>query len=426
MRKLFLSILLLSQVLILIAQNNNQSSQRLKVFIDCSSTWCDYTYIKTEINIVDFFLDNKAADLHVLITELSTGGGGSQMQMIFYGQNQFKNQTDTLRFDIKPNSTDFDRREIYIKYLKLGMSPFIAKTSSVNGVTINMKQDESDQQTKNIADTKDPWNYWTFRVSSSGNINADKVYKSLRYSGRFSASRITEDLKVSFGVDGTKDRTNYEYETSNGLEKFSVNNNNYSLNHYLVKSINGHWSWGYEANLMSSTFSNYKRQLSFRSGFEYNIFPYKDVNNKAFTISYTLDVRNYKYYDSTLYNKLKETFIGQGAEINVSFNQKWGTTYIGTSYHNYFKDWKYFNLGVNVYLSVRISGGLSFDVGAFGGLTRDQLYLPKEGASEQDVLTRRRQIASSYSYYTSFGLSYRFGSKLSNFVNTRFEGRGFY
>ena len=75
-----------------------------------------------------------------------------------------------------------------------------------------------------------------------------------------------------------------------------------------------------------------------------------------------------------------------------------------------------------LFRSVRISGGLSFNVGAFGGLTRDQLYLPKGGATEQEVLTRRRQLASGYNYYTSFGLSYRFGSKLSNFVNPRFEG----
>src|SRR5258706_5263369 len=76
------------------AQNNG----RLKVFIDCSNTWCDRTFIQTEINIVDFYLDNQASDVHVLITQQQTGGGGSQYQPIFLGQNQFKNQTDTLHF----------------------------------------------------------------------------------------------------------------------------------------------------------------------------------------------------------------------------------------------------------------------------------------------------------------------------------------
>ncbi|HEV8272686.1 MAG TPA: hypothetical protein VGQ04_15350, partial [Chitinophagaceae bacterium] len=124
------------------------------------------------------------------------------------------------------------------------------------------------------------------------------------------------------------------------------------------------------------------------------------------------------------YDKTQESLGGHSLEVNLSFNQKWGNMNIGANYHNYFHNWKYFNMGLNMFMSVRISGGLSFDVGAFGGLTRDQIYLPKGGATEQEVLTRRRQIASGYNYYTSFGLSYRFGSKLSNFVNPRFEGGG--
>jgi len=426
MRKLPVLFILLFFALSGYAQTNKQSLQRLKVFIDCSNTWCDQTFIKTEINIVDFLLDNQAADLHILITEQSTGSGGSQYQMIFFGQNQFKNQSDTLRFNTNPNATDFERRDVFIKYLKLGLAPFVAKTASATGVTINMKQETTGDEKKKTEATKDPWDYWVFRVSANGNLNADEVYKSLRYSSRFSASRVTEDLKVNFGINGSKDKTTYEYETTTGTEKFTVDNNNYGFTHNLIKSLNSHWSYGYEANINSSTFSNNRRMLFFRTGVEYDIFPYKDVNNKYFTISYTVDVRNNKYYDTTLYDKTRETLLGHSIEMNLSFNQKWGSMNIGASYHNYFHDWKYFNLGMNMFMSVRISGGLSFNVGAFGGLTRDQIYLPKGGATEQEVLTRRRQLASGYNYYTSFGLSYRFGSKLSNFVNPRFEGGGGY
>jgi hypothetical protein len=424
MRKTLLLATLIFFSLFIKAQSNPQSTHRLKVFIDCSNTWCDQTFIKTEINIVDFLLDNQAADLHILITEQSTGSGGSQYQLIFFGQNQFKNQSDTLRFTTNPNATDFEERDVFIKYLKLGLAPFIAKTASASGVTINMKQENTGLDKKIAPVTKDPWNYWVFRISANGNMNADEVYKSLRYSSRFSASRITDDLKLNFGINGSKDKTTYEYETTTGIEKFTVDNDYYGFTHSLIKSLNSHWSYGYEANINSSTFSNNKRMLFFRTGVEYDIFPYKDVNNKYFTVSYTVDVRHNKYYDTTLYEKTKETLAGHGVEVNLSLNQKWGSMNIGANYHNYFHDWKYFNLGLNAFMSVRISGGLSFNVGAFGGLTRDQIYLPKGGATEQEVLTRRRQLASGYSYYTSFGLSYRFGSKLSNFVNPRFEGGG--
>src|ERR1044071_3445050 len=132
MRKLLLSLALF----FIFTNSRSQTTQRLKVFIDCSNTWCDQTFIKTEINIVDFLLDNQAADLHILITEQSTGSGGSQYQMIFFGQNQFKNQTGAIRFTTNPNSTDFERRDVFIKYLKMGLVPFIAKTASASGVTI--------------------------------------------------------------------------------------------------------------------------------------------------------------------------------------------------------------------------------------------------------------------------------------------------
>ena len=74
-------------------------------------------------------------------------------------------------------------------------------------------------------------------------------------------------------------------------------------------------------------------------------------------------------------------------------------------------------------MNVRITGGLSIYVYSFGGLTRDQIYLPKGGATEQEILTRRRQIASGYDFYSGFGLNFRFGSKLNNFVNPRFESQ---
>jgi hypothetical protein len=118
---------------------------------------------------------------------------------------------------------------------------------------------------------------------------------------------------------------------------------------------------------------------------------------------------------------LRETLPYQRAEANLTFNQKWGTASFGFSYQNFLNNWNFFNLGINGFFDVRITGGLSFHIAAFGGLTRDQVFLPKAGATEQEVLTRRRQLASAYNYYTSFGISYRFGSKLNNFVNPRFE-----
>ena len=157
-------------------------------------------------------------------------------------------------------------------------------------------------------------------------------------------------------------------------------------------------------------------------GIEYNIYPYKQVNTKYFTVSYRLDLRRNNYFDSTLYDKTKETLVGHGIESKLTYTQKWGQVEFGVNYHNYLHNWNYFNLEAKCELDIRITGGLSFFMFTSAQLIRDQLYLPKEAASPQEVLTRRRQLATGYEVRAHFGLSYRFGSKLNNFVNPRFEG----
>ena len=389
---------------------------KLKVFIDCSNTWCDMQYIRSAINIVDFLLDNAAADVHVLITSQSTGSGGDQYQLIFFGQNYFNNQKDTLRFSTDPNATEFEERALLLKYLKTGLVPFIAKTAASKHIEISLQTtDTTVAANADSSPTNDPWNAWVIRIGADGNINADANYKNANYSGNFSANRITDKLKTGIGVSWGKNKSTFAYE-ENG-----TNQNNWLISQYLVKSINTHWSWSYELKYNQNTFSNNKGRVLLRSSVEYNIFPYKEVNTKSFTLSYGLTARRNYYYDSTIYDKTKESLYGHRATAYLSLNQKWGNSYAGFTYHNYFNNWKFFNLGIDVYTSVRITGGLSFYIVAFGGLTRDQVFLVKGNTTPEEVLARRRQLASGYNYYTSIGINYRFGSKLNNVVNPRFN-----
>jgi hypothetical protein len=401
-------------------------SQRIKLFVDCSNTWCDLTYIKSEINYLDFVLDNKAADVHALITQQVNGGGGSQFQMIFFGQNNFKGQTDTLRFNAKPNSTDFETRAILLKYLQLGLVPFITKTTSIENIGFQMKENRSGDSGAIVPlSIKDPWNFWVFRISTNGNINADQVYKGFRYSGNVSVNRVTDKLKISFNVNFSKNKNTFEFDNgTGGTDKIEVTNENYQLNHQLVKSISDHWSLGYDLTVSRNTFTNYKSLVVIKPAIEYDVFPYKKVANKLLTIRYGIDFSESRYFDSTLYNKTHQALLGHGIDIALTFNQKWGTINMSGSYHNYLNNPSYYNFGLGGGVNIRITGGLSFNMFTFGSILRDQLYLPKGQASQQDILTRQRQISTNYNLYTYFGLSYRFGSKLNNFVNPRFDGGG--
>ena len=379
-------------------------------------------YIRSEINSVDFLLDNSAADVHILITSQNTGGGGYQYQLNFFGQQGFKQLTDTLRFVTGPNATEFEQRDVILKYLKAGLIPFIIRSATAKSIEINLKiVDSADLGTTVNSITKDPWNGWVLRIGADGNVNGDANYKNRSYSLGTSANRITEKIKTGFGVNWNRNNSTFQYEDNGTIENFTVNNHNWSANQYLVKSINSHWSWAYDIRYSQNTFSNNKGRISLRGAVEYNIFPYKDVNNKLLTLSYGLTVRRNHYYDRTIYDKTKEILYGHRATAYLSLNQKWGNSYAGITYQNYFPTWKFFNLGVDIYSSIRITGGLSVFIFGFGGLTRDQVFLVKGDATPEEVLARRRQLASGYNYFTSLGINYRFGSKLNNIVNPRFD-----
>lgn len=399
-----------------------QYPSRLKVFFDCSSAWCDIQYIRTEINVVDFLLDNEAADVHVLVTSQNTGGGGTQYQLIFFGQQLFKNQKDTLRYSTNPNATDFENRDIMLRYVKSGLIPFIIKTASAKDIELSLKR--KDSVPGGSADSSmlnDPWNAWVLRVGADGSISADANYRSVNYVGNFSANRITEKTKTGIGVNWGKNKSVFEYEDNGTTEQFQVDNHQLSANHYFVKSISDHWSWAYELRYSQNTFSNNKGRFFVRPAIEYNVFPYKEVNNKLFTLSYALTGRLNHYYDSTIYNKKREALFGHRAIAYLTLNQKWGNAFTAVSYHTYFNNFRFFNLGIESYVSVRITGGLSFYVVVSGGLTRDQVFLVKGSASPEEVLARRRQLASGFNYYSSTGIQYRFGSKLNNVINPRFD-----
>jgi hypothetical protein len=71
-------------------------------------------------------------------------------------------------------------------------------------------------------------------------------------------------------------------------------------------------------------------------------------------------------------------------------------------------------------ISLNLVKGFSLDVSGNASRIHDLISLEKGEASQEEVLLRRRQLETSYSYYVSFGLSYTFGSIYNNIVNPRF------
>lgn len=402
------------------AQMNDTA--KLKVFMDCRSD-CDMQFIKTGLRLVDFVTNRLAADAHVLVTTQKVGSGGVQYQINFYGQHRYQNYTDTLQFITAPAATADDERQQLMQHLLIGLLPLIAKTPYVANINIAIKEKEPGMELPEN-NTTDKWNFWAFRAGMRGELKADRVYTTNLLNANFSANRTTDKLKAEFYFTGSRRHSVTTTEEPGTINKITVKNSDYGIFHSLVKSFGPHWSYGYQANFSNNTFNNIKRKVYFNPAIEYNIFNYKDVNSRSFLIRYGVDVNHNLYYDTTIYNQIRETLYGHRFSAALTFNKKWGTFFSGINYRNFFRSWKLNSMGISVEADVRITGNFSFFVNANGNLVHNQISLVKGDVTEQDVLTRKRQLASTYNYYTSFGFNYRFGSILNNFVNPRFEGYG--
>src|SRR5260370_10522765 len=81
----------------LAVQDSTRSAQDSapRVFLDCPDTFCDFDYYRTEITFVNWVRDRQFAQVHVLVTTQSTGGG-QQFTVHFIGSERFAGAADTL------------------------------------------------------------------------------------------------------------------------------------------------------------------------------------------------------------------------------------------------------------------------------------------------------------------------------------------
>jgi hypothetical protein len=319
--------------------------------------------------------------------------------LILRGLNNFSNMQDTIRYFNNPTTTDDERRQILLKNLKLGLIRYVMQSPAADNLEINFKENKKDADNQASSPKKDPWNYWQFSFGSSGFFNGDQNYSSQNINMNVSANRETE--KSRFGLDFTNN-INRQKITVSPDEKVNIKTDEQGMDLRYAVKVTEHWAYGCNGNFIRSVFSNIDARFFCAPRLEYSILPYKRFNNERITIQYSIGAEYSQYGDTTLYFKTKELLMKHRLGINSSFTKPWGSINIGAGW--------------------RVFKGLQFGVGGNFEFIRDQISLPKSGASRDDVLTRRRLIASNFSYFMGVGFSYRFGSIYNSQVNPTFKG----
>jgi hypothetical protein len=384
----------------------------LKVYMDCDL--CDIEYIKTEIAFVNYVRDRREAQLHILITTQSTGSGGQEYTLAYLGQLEYAGQDDVLRYYSGKTDTEDETRQGLVQTLKIGLMRYVAKTPISRRISITLMD-----QVKPTS-VRDKWKSWVFGLSARGFFNGQKsvVYNSLN--GNFSAIRVTPELKIRMSFAASHYSNKYIVEGQDIESTLSSR----SLQTMIVKSRGQHWSVGGYLSLTSSSYSNIQFALKPAPAVEYDLFPYSQSTRKQLRFLYKLNFNAVRYDEETIYLKTKETLWSEDLSITLELKEKWGTVSASLEGSHYFHDLSKYRIQLYGEVSLRLYKGLSIDLFGGGSRIHDQLSLPKREASLEDILLMRKQLATSYDYYFSVGISYTFGSIYSNVVNPRFGSGG--
>ena len=384
----------------------------VRVFLDCRQ--CYESYMRRNINFVDYVRDRKQADVHVLGTRRRTGGGGVSYRLRFVGQGPLEGLRHELTYEASPSRTREERRRGLAERLRLGLAPFASRSSTSDylDITYSPPEEESDDASTD----EDPWNRWVFDVGVSGSADLQSQEYAYELEGDLSAERVTEAWKHNVRMNGEREVDVFEREDTTDIRSTSED---YDVDAAVVKTLGPNSGIGLSSTVFSRTFTNIQLGTRIRAAFEYNLFPYDISDQKQLTFRYRIGPEYRNYRSITIFEQRRETLAQQSAQVGLRLNQTWGSVFSQLEVSNYFHDLSKNSVEFRGFLSVRLIEGLSLRLRLNAERIQDQLSLPAGDPSDEEVLLRRRERATTYELGGSIGISYTFGSIYNNVVNTR-------
>ncbi|MFW6129283.1 MAG: hypothetical protein ACOC6P_03435 [Candidatus Aminicenantaceae bacterium] len=383
-----------------------------KIFIECEESLMEY--IKKEIVFIDYVNSKEEAQIVVTIEPYLQKAGGIEHTLYFEGQKNFDGDNDVLKYQADIDEKEDKINKELVNIFKMGIMRYVGKTDVSDRILINF-MDKTEP-----TDVVDKWDFWVFSISANTFITGENLYKSSSYYGSFSANRVTPELKIRFSLGGSFRNENYTFDD----EVIESSSNSQYLNGLIVKSIGDHWSIGSYFSANSSTYSNIKSRINPAPAIEFNIFPYDQSTKRQLRLLYRIGYISVKYREETIYEKTYENLWRESLSATLELKQKWGTLSASLEGSHYFHDFSKNRLELRGELSLRIVKGLDFNIRGNYSRIHDQLSLPREGASLEEILLHIKELETTYDYYFSVGLSYTFGSVKSNVVNPRFGTGG--
>lgn len=390
---------------------------RLALYLDCD--FCDETFIRQEMPYLDHVRDREVADVHVLVTREGTGSGGEARIIDIIGLDLFDGLDFSTVYNAPANATEDEERNGFLRTLEAALVPYLLQTPLRDQLRVNIAPSEVNTGEQTLT-TEDPWNHWTIEIYADGSADFESRQHSFDTRYGVYASRVTEEWKLQL-----RPFFNYNYdrfEREEGTITSSARRDGFTS--YAIRSISPHWSAGAYGDVLTSTFSNVDWRYRLMGAMEWSLYPYREANRRQMTVAYRMGASHISYRDTTIYNEIEQLLPQHILNAGYNVVQPWGGIDMGVNASQYLHNLSRYSLQFDAEFEIRITRGLSVEIGGFLELIHDQINLPRGSANLEEVLLRRRQLETNYEAGFSFGLRYRFGSLLNNVVNTRFGGIG--
>lgn len=391
----------------------------IRVHLACDL--CDAP-LRATIAFVEFVPAVDQADVSVAVTSENDPSGARIWQLVFSGRGQFVGETRTLKVSVAASASADDTRTALARTLRFGLAEYGARSgaSPQLDVTFQTTQAAGEEPVGAAAErAADPWHYWVFRLGVSGDRFGEHSQSSAYYSGSASANRTTEAWKIRLAAYKSQSTSRYLVSED---ETFRSKEGDWSLDSLVVKSLGPHWSAGFTAAVTSSSYSNQRLVTSINPAVEFDFFPYSESDKRSITLQYTVGASRYNYSQITLYDKIEETMPKHVLEASVGFRQPWGSAGGSATFWQSLSEPSFNRQSLYGNLSVRIYKGLSVNGSASYARIRDQFYLEKREATEEEILLRLRQLATGHRFSMNVGFTFSFGSLSNATVNPRFGG----
>jgi hypothetical protein len=398
------------------AGSENSRGQLLRVHLDCPYQ-CEFDFIRTEISFVDWVRSRQDADVNVLVTDRATGAGGREYTLRFLGQASFGGMEDELRFTTEPASSRDRVRSAMVHTLRNGLVRYAMHTSGADRIQVSYAA--APGSAPSTMPARDRWNSWVFQARFNGFFNGESSFQSSNMSGSLSASRTTHDWKTTLSVNTHYFRSEFDVGAP---ERIVSERRSYSSNTLAVRSLTDRLSAGSRASASHSTFENRDLGLRLAPAVEYNVFPYAESTRRQLTFQYSLGLNHVRYLEETIYFHSEQSLVDHMLQIGLGLRQPWGNVNTSLTGSQYLHNTQHYRLVLSGNVDLRLVRGLSLNLGGSAARIRDQLHLQRGTLTIEEIITRQRQLETSYYYFGSVGLSYSFGSIYNTVVNPRFAG----